>query len=137
MPQPSLLAVLVSAIVGMVIGALWYSPILFGKVWMNLSGFTDKKMQEMKKKGMAVPYILNFIFILILSYVLALFINASQAVTIMQGAIVGFFVWIGFMATLMLNSVLWEGKPVKLYILNIAYHLITVIIMSIILTVWK
>ena len=137
MPQPNLLAVLVSAIIGMVIGALWYSPLLFGKVWMNLSGFTDKKMQEMKKKGMAVPYILNFISTLILSYVLALFISASQAVTIMQGAIVGFFVWIGFMATLMLNSVLWEGKPVKLYILNIAYHLITVIIMSIILTVWK
>ena len=86
---------------------------------------------------MAVPYILNFISTLILSYVLALFISASQAVTIMQGAIVGFFVWIGFMATLMLNSVLWEGKPVKLYILNIAYHLITVIIMSVILTVWK
>ena len=137
MPQPNLLAVLVSAIIGMVIGALWYSPLLFGKVWMNLSGFTDKKMQEMKKKGMAVPYILNFISTLILSYVLALFISASQAVTIMQGAIVGFFVWIGFMATLMLNSVLWEGKPVKLYILNIAYHLITVIIMSVILTVWK
>ncbi len=39
-------AVLVAAVVSMVIGALWYSPVLFGKLWMKYSGLSDKKLAE-------------------------------------------------------------------------------------------
>ena len=44
------LAVLVAAIVSMVIGGLWYSPLLFGNVWMKLSGITQKDVEKAKKK---------------------------------------------------------------------------------------
>ncbi len=36
------LAVLVAAIVGMVVGFIWYSPKVFGKMWMKLSGVNPK-----------------------------------------------------------------------------------------------
>ena len=35
-PTINYIAVLVSAVIGMAIGALWYSPLLFGKIWMKL-----------------------------------------------------------------------------------------------------
>ena len=56
MGEVNLLAVLVSGVAAMVIGALWYSPLLFGKLWMNGMGFTEAKMKEMKEKGMAASY---------------------------------------------------------------------------------
>ena len=44
-------AVLVSAVASMTIGALWYSPILFGKIWMNLMKIDLKSMDKMEDKG--------------------------------------------------------------------------------------
>src|SRR5260370_5585159 len=48
------LAILVAAISTMVIGFLWYSPLLFAKPWMKEMGYdpSDKaKTEEMKKNA--------------------------------------------------------------------------------------
>ena len=34
----NILAFLVCIVSNMILGALWYSPVLFGKVWLNLIG---------------------------------------------------------------------------------------------------
>jgi hypothetical protein len=50
----NLLAVLVAAISTMVVGFLWYSPILFAKPWMREMGYDpdDKaKTKEMQKSA--------------------------------------------------------------------------------------
>ena len=39
-------AILVSGVAAVVIGAVWYSPGVFGKAWMQLVGF---KKEDMKK----------------------------------------------------------------------------------------
>ena len=46
------LAVLVSVIANMVIGAIWYGPLL-GKPWMKELGFT---MEDIQGSPMGVPY---------------------------------------------------------------------------------
>ena len=130
------LAVLVAAIASMVIGFIWYGP-LFGKMWMRMMGFDKKKMDEAKKKGMGKTYALAFLTSLIMSYVLAHFVSYLQAMTIADGAILGFWLWIGFFATTQLGMVMWEGKPVKLYILNTLHYLVTLIVMASILAVWR
>jgi len=53
-------AVLVSAVASMVIGALWYSPILFGNIWMNLMKIDPKNIDKMKDKGMGKYYFTAF-----------------------------------------------------------------------------
>ncbi|MEK6826135.1 MAG: DUF1761 domain-containing protein [Nanoarchaeota archaeon] len=73
----NLLAVLVSAIVMQLIGMFWYSKSAFGKSWMQLMGFNDKKISKAKKKGMGKLYIISFISSLVLAYILALFIKTS------------------------------------------------------------
>ena len=49
----NVLAILVSAIVPLVLGFLWYNPILFGNAWMRESGMTEEKM---KSGNMAVIF---------------------------------------------------------------------------------
>ncbi len=130
-------AILVTAIVAMALGALWYSPAVFGKMWMNLCGFTEKHMEEAKKKGMGKSMVLAFLAQLVMAYVLAHFVQyAGAAGSIVGGLQAGFWIWLGFIATTLLNSVLWEGKPVKLYLLNIAHYLLVLLVSGVILAVW-
>lgn len=129
-------AVVAAAVVSMVVGAAWYSPLLFGKLWMKLSGMTEKQLAEAKKKGMAKSYAIAFLAVLVMSYVLAHFVDYLGATTIMAGVEAGFWLWLGFVATVLINSVLWEGKPFKLYLLNIAHYLVVLLVSGAILAVW-
>jgi len=129
-------AVVVSTIIYFGLGMLWYSPKLFGKSWMALQNFTEEKMAAMKSKGMAKPMIFGLIGAFITSFILAYVISISGAAVIGEGLWIGFLAWLGFVATVALGSVLWEGKPFKLYMINMGYHLVSLLIMSLVLTVW-
>ena len=127
-------AVLAAAAASFVIGFLWHGP-LFGKQWMKLMGVTEKSIKQMKLtpvQAMAG----GFIATLLMSYIFAHFIDYAQASTIMEGIVAGLWIWLGFVATIMLNGVLWEGRPFKLYLLNVSYHLVTLAVMGAILAVW-
>jgi len=120
------LAILISAVVGMIVGALWYSPILFGKTWMKLTGLTKSSMKS-KKKGMGKSYFGMFISLLVMAYALSLFLNVN-------GLMGAFWIWLGFIATIMFGSVIWEGKPLKLYFLNAFHWLAVILVMGSILS---
>ncbi len=129
-------AVLVSAIVVWILGSLWYSPILFGKMWMKLSGFKESDMRKAKKKGMIKEYIIMLVGSFITAYVLAHFVSYTNSTTILDGGVLGAWLWIGFIAPIALGMVLWEGKPVKLYLINTGYYLVSLVIMGAILASW-
>jgi len=119
------LAVLVAAVAGMAVGALWYSPVLFGKAWAKLSG-----AGEPKKKGMAKSYTAGFATQLVTAFVLAALIGSLGASVITEGTVIAFWIWLGFLATSMFGMVLWENKPVKLYLINAAYALVQLKVMA-------
>src|SRR3989338_9534456 len=110
-------AVLVAAVVAYLIGFLWYS-VLFGKAWMKLSNISEKQIKKSKEKGMAKNYAIEFLSTLLMAYILAHFVDYTQGSTIMEGLQAGFWIWLGFVATIMLGSVLCERKPWKLYMVN-------------------
>lgn len=129
------LAVLVAAVASMVVGFLWYGP-LFGKQWMALMKFDDRKLKQAKQKGMGKTYFLAFLTTLVMSYVLAHFVDYVEAKTMMDGIVLAFWLWLGFFATMQFSSVLWEGKPVRLYLINTLHYLVSLIVMASILAVW-
>lgn len=65
LPNVNYLAVLVAAIASMILGYLWYGP-LFGNMWKQLMGFTDKDMKKMKMSP-KTSMILGFITALVIS----------------------------------------------------------------------
>lgn len=64
------LAIAVAAVVPLVLGFVWYSPKLFGNVWMRESGMTEEKM---KSGNMAVIFGVS----LLLSFLLSFFLQFS------------------------------------------------------------
>ena len=81
------LAVLVAAISTMVVGFLWYSPLLFAKPWMREMGYdpADKaKTDEMKKKA-GPAYLGSMIAGLLTAFTLALFLDALHVQDLHHG----------------------------------------------------
>ena len=131
------LAVLVVAIVQFVLGALWYSPVLFAKPWMLAMGKTSEQIkEESQEQNMVLTYSLAFLTALIMAFVVAHVVNYSGATTIGTGIQAGFWMWLGFVVTTNLAAVLFEGRRVGLYVINVGYALVGLLIMGGVLAVW-
>src|SRR6266542_4389481 len=96
----NILAVVVAAVATFLLGAVWYSPVLFAKQWVHAHGYTPEKVEEMKKKGVTRAYAVAAVCYLVMAYVLALLASYTQATSLAQGLWLGFLVWLGFAATL-------------------------------------
>ncbi len=128
-------AVVAAAVVAFVTGMIWYGP-LFGKAWMKLSGISEKDAAKGKKNSnMPMLFAVQFVTALVTAYVLAMFVGFVGATTAVGGAMVGFWAWLGFLATASLGMVLWEGKPMELYLLKNGHLLIELVLMGLILAV--
>lgn len=128
-------AILVAAVLGMVIGALWYGPV-FGKQWMALSKYTAEDMAKAKAQGMAGAYVLSFIGLFVMSFITAHVVFYANAATAFTGALFGFWMWLGYVATTLLNTVLWDKKPWGLYVLNAGHYLVVLLVMGALLALW-
>jgi hypothetical protein len=126
-------AIIVAAIVQMILGFLWYGP-LFGKTWMSLMGINQ---QSMSREGMGKTYAWTFIGSLVTAGVLRHVATMVGAKTIGAGASLGGWVWLGFVATVTLASVIYEKRSVNLYVLNNGYQLISLVVMGAILASWR
>jgi hypothetical protein len=134
----NLWSVLVAAIATMVVGFLWYSPLLFARPWTVLMGYDpdDKaKLAEMQK-GAGKMYALSFLASLVSALVLAKIILITTVSSALYGMKVGFAVWLGFVTTVQLTSVLFAKQPLKLYLINTGYQLVCYLVMGAILAVW-
>lgn len=130
------LAVLIAAVLNMAIGAYWYSPAGFGKQWAELMGWNSKAKMDEMKKGAGKSYAWMFVGALIMSFVLANVVRLAGATTVVEGAMVGFWVWLGFVATVQVGSILWDNKPPKLFAINTGYSLLTLLVNGAILAIW-
>jgi hypothetical protein len=130
-------AVLVSAVLSMIIGAVWYSPILFAKPWMWLVGKTEESMKQMSAQKTAAMYITTFVGFLVMAYILAHFVVYTQSKTAFDGLQTAWWSWVGFVATTSLINSLFAGRSWKLYLIDVGYFLISLLSMGIILAVWR
>lgn len=99
-------------------------------------GFTDKKMEEMKSKSMNQMYAMAMGGALVMAYVMAHFVDYTGSTSAAMGMQTGFWAWLGFVAPVMLGTVLWEGRPWKLFWLQSGYYLVTLMVMGAILASW-
>ena len=84
------------------------------------------------RKAMA----LGLVNALIMAYVLGYYVVALGAIGVVEALMLAFWTWLGFVATTQISGFLWEGKPIKLFLLNTAYSLVTYSVMALILVLW-
>mgnify|MGYP001612720729 FL=1 len=114
-------AILAAIVIYMTVGGVWFSKSLFGKEWFKHYG---------QPKNMAGSMMGAIINAFIVSCVLLFFVLHLQLVTFFDGAILGFLVWLGFVATTHFSSVLWAKQPIKLYWINQGAFLLSFVLMA-------
>jgi hypothetical protein len=129
-------AILAAGAARFLLGWVWYSA-LFSKDWMKASGVSVKQM----KGGAAKAVPVDLIFCLVMAFVLGHAVKYAQMGHGVPdgatgGALSGFFNWLGFIVPLLLGSVLYEQKPMKLFWINAGYNFASLLIMGAILAVW-
>ncbi|MEI7709579.1 MAG: DUF1761 domain-containing protein [bacterium] len=110
--------VLVSSVAGFVLGALWYSPLLFGKIWMEIMECTNIPPEEMKKmqKEMMPFYALQ---LFLAFFTTVSFANLVPYVTAFSIYHLAFWIWIGFMAPIQIGCVIWANTKKKYWLKQI------------------
>jgi len=117
----------------MALGALWYSPALFLKPWMKLTGISEQQM----KLGMGGKIAVDIVGSAIMAFVMAHMVGWSDASEAFGGLMVGFLCWIGFVAVATISSVTYEKRPFQQFALHNGYNLISLLLMGVILAVWR
>jgi hypothetical protein len=133
-------AVLVSAILAMAIEWAWYSPKAFGKFRDKMLKQEDEEGEDVivpKKKEYDANYIISFVLIIISAYILSYVEFYADAATFYDGMSAAFYIWLGFVATTTLYGVIWEKRPIQLFLIENTYRLISFVLMGGILAAWR
>jgi len=124
--------ILAAGFANIILGFIWYHPKVLGSTWMRLINLSPE-MVERGKKHMHIRVGTAFLTSLLAAYVLN-FIGIALGVYDTLGAIqLAFICWIGFVVPTFISTVLWEQRPVKLYIINTSYWLASLVVMALIL----
>jgi len=135
-PLINIWAVIVAAVAFWVLGAVWYSPVLFGKRWQKELGFTD---EYLKKANMVVIFGLSFVlmFIMVFGLSFTLLAHKPEDVSWLNGMWLGIFVGLIFsMATMGINY-LYQRRSLVLWLIDGFYMIIGLGIAGIILGAWN
>jgi hypothetical protein len=133
------LAILVAAISTMIVGFLWYSPLLFAKLWMREMGHdpNDKAKTREMQKSAGPAYAGSFVASLISAFTLALILHGMRADGLHFGLMASFHVWLGFVATVQFTGALFAKQSMKLFAINTGYQLVCYLVMGAILSSWQ
>lgn len=133
MYEVTLWPVLGAGLASLVIGFVWYHPKVFGTLWMQLANVSPQ-VAEAGKKMMPVMAFVAFCASVVAAYVMNHFGIAWGVFDWIGGIELGFWIWLGFVAPVLLGAVLWEGRSLKLYAINAGYWLVSLAVMGVILT---
>jgi hypothetical protein len=128
--------VIVSAIAYWILGAVWYR-LLFTNQFVSLMHLTPQQLEEMQKQVPAKAYSLAFLSGLIMSAVLAWLFSLIKPKTAIQAAGIAALLWCGFVLTTTVDTVLFESRPLGLYLINNGYHLVGLLLVGLILGSWR
>ncbi len=128
----SVLATLLAVAANMILGFLWFSPMLFAKPWIKLSGM-DKMNKAQMKNSMTTCMTISVVTSVIMAVVLSFVQSAMPTiVSPMDAVTLAVMLWVGFVATTFGTSYAYTQKSFALFIIDTGYPLVGMILMSVI-----
>ncbi len=125
-------AILVAAVVAFLLGGLWFSPGVFGKVWKKANGFGADEPPQAGGANMALAFLLT----LVMSANLAMFLNDPKT-TLAWGATAGFLAGFGWVTMGIGIASIFERRPWAYVFVNGGYLTVALVVMGAILGGWR
>jgi hypothetical protein len=124
-------AVLAAGVASMILGGLWYSPVLFGKAWSAASGVTEA---QVKSANMTKIMGTAFLLALIGAAVFAMFLGPRPAPMFATAA--GLSAGLCWVAGSFGMNYLFEQRPLRLFLINGGYHTVQYTLIGAVLGLW-
>ncbi len=125
--QVNLIAVAAATLVGMVLGALWYSPIAFGPAWMRAINKTPEQLGKATGPmiGSMVASLLTAIGVAIVFELIGV---ASIGVAVQIGLVLGLLI----IFPALLSDNLFCGWGLRLLAIQAGYRVLSVLFMTVV-----
>ncbi len=124
-------AVLGATVVTFLIGGLWYSPIVFGRLWIAENKFPSEGGRE---RNIGAVFVVAFVLQWFCASMMAAVLGPNS--DLIYGIRVGMLVGVFFVGAAMGITYLFERKSWKLYAINAGYHAVAFTVMGAILGSW-
>ena len=127
----NILAVLVAAVSSFALGGLWYSPVLFHKVW-NLEAGRGENPEKAKHPGRVFG--VAFVFALIAAWVFAYWLGPDPQLreALMKGLTAG----AGFVAASFGINYQFANRSFLMWAIDGGYHTVQFVIFALVLSLW-
>ena len=125
--------VVVAAVVYFAIGALWYSPVLFSKPWMDAQGITPETID---RSGMGMSMVVTFVLELVAVVVLAASLQGMGVTGWWSGTLTGLVLGVGIGFVPMAVTAAYENRPRSLLWINGGYHVVCMTVAGFLLGIW-
>jgi hypothetical protein len=127
-------AIAVAWLITAAIGAFWYSPIGFGKQWMQRTGVNIFDMPDNEATRVLGSVI---VAALVQAVGLAIVINTFDTTTIGEGLIAGAVLWAGLTGATTVGNTLYSRRGWGFWWINNSYYLLVTAANSILLATWR
>lgn len=118
-----IIGIILSVIASIVIGGLWYSPLLFGPLWMREVGLTEEKMKNMSTTPMqaiTIAVVLGAVFAMLIN----VFFTWIGVRTIAQGALLAVLCCTTFFVVPYLIHCVFEDTSKKAWAIYASHELL-------------
>ncbi|KNC53856.1 uncharacterized protein AMSG_09807 [Thecamonas trahens ATCC 50062] len=128
-------AVLGASVTAFMLGGLWYSPLLFGNMWFNLS-FPGRKMEEVMADGHPIlPYAVAMLTSILSAAALKVILPASVQADPVEAAKAGAILGTYFAFFSLSVTYLFASRPKGLIFIDGLYHVVRLAILAAVLAV--
>ncbi|MDP1835925.1 MAG: DUF1761 domain-containing protein [Chlamydiales bacterium] len=119
------LRIILAALSFMIVGALWYSPLVLGDVWAELGGMDMNALQPTPWHYLGAASVA-----LVMSIGMAQLFQWVRPASLVHAWKVVAVVWLAFVVTTQFSGVIWGGYPLKIFLIDIGCVLVNVLVMA-------
>ena len=129
----NLWAVLLAMLSSLVVGSIWYAQGVFGKVWIKLARIDMSKNRGSVARPILATVVVSTLTAYVLAHVAYLSNQFFHHSFLVDALTTAWWMWLGFVAARFITHDAFEGRPVKLTVLNLGNELVTIMLMGLII----
>ena len=127
------LAIAAATVVVFVEGSLYYSPLMFGPLWLRLSGMDPSAGPKVSPWAVVAEIARGFVLTYVVAWLLARLSDANWK----SAAGLGLWLWVGFPLMLLSGSVMWQGVSWKIAAIHAGDWLAKLLLITAIVGAWR
>lgn len=104
---------------------------------MTANGYSDEQVRQIQSALGPAGFASTFIAYLAMAMAFAVLVTMLNASGVWAGLMLGFLIWLGFVATTGLTVSLFSPRPLMTWVIDAGYQLVFLLMTGAILALWR